>query len=382
MADAIGLGDETDPETIAEDFDTYLTSHITGLELPAASLLAILRDAISLDSSILRSIAAQTGSAIFRYIGPLFGISALNPVSATADAIFTMVDSASYEIPAGFQLDATGSDGSPVGFATIDTATITGGSGTIAIEAIDTGETANDLSGFMTQVNTLTGIDTVEIDGVSSGGSDGETDDEYEGRLSEILQLQSPAPILPDDFATYIRTTIAGVYRAVSVDLYDPDTGLYDQERFVCTFAVDEAGEAVTSGILTEAEAALQAVREATFESPVRAPTYTEIDVWFTVTSLSTYDDTDVQTRAIAAVEDMLSPANWGVLPGGDAATWVNQDTVRRYEIIALLNNVEGVDYVDEVWIAEHLDTAGLVDLSLTGPAPLTRAGDVLNTAP
>lgn len=382
MADYIGLGVETDPETIAEDFDAYVQSYFPEFVAAAGSLIAILRDAQSQNTAILNELANRHGEEIFRYIGPLFAIFPYNPVAASAETTWTMVDSSSYEIPAGTELDGTAADGSTIGFSTLTTTTISGGSGTITVQAVEAGTDANDVTGALVQVNAINGVDTVTLDAATSGGDEGETDEEYIDRLSDILQLQSPAPILPDDFATFIRTQVPGIYRAVSIDMYDPDTMLYDQERFVSTAAIDIDGEDISAPLQAEALELLNDAREATFEARIISPTYTTIDVWFTATSLTGYEDSEVQARAVSAVETLLSPATWGVIPGGDPQSWINQTDVRRYEIITAVNNVEGIDYVDELWIAESGDAAGLVDLTLTGVAPLTRAGTVLSEAP
>lgn len=382
MANAIGIGIETDPDVLSQEFDSYLDSYFPGVEFAAGSPMAVIRDAWAQASSELGYQVNETDSAIFRYFGPLAGIEPNDPVSATGTTTWTMVDSASYEIPAGTELDGVGTDGETVGLATIDTTTISGGSGTIEVQVVEPGEAGNDITGELTQVNAINGVVTVELDAATSGGSDGEADEDYEIRLSEILQLQSPSPILPDDFAIFVRTQIPEIYSATAIDLYDAEHDLENVERCCTTAVKDVDGEELSTEIMDEAQALLEAALMVNFLAFVIAPTYTTIDVNFTVTSLSDFDDDDVQSRAVSAVEEMLSPANFGVPNGGDPQVWVNTTVVRRYEIITALNNVEGVDYVGEVWIAKEGDTVGLLDIDLDGVAPLTRAGTVLNEAP
>lgn len=122
-------------------------------------------------------------------------------------------------------------------------------------------------------------------------------------------------------------------------------------------------------------------MRELTFIFNVIDATYTDVDVDAPATALAGFDTSIVEDSIVAAISDYLSPANWGI-PSGDSTRklWRNVTTVRRNELIALVNSVEGVDYVGNLRLALGGDPLGTVDITLDGPAALSRPGDVTAT--
>lgn len=391
MADQvyIGLGDETDPTTIAEDAYEYIQSYFPEWEPSEGNLETILIQTQAQEQSIERALAAETADEIFRYFGDLVGITPDDPTSATGTSTWTMIDDSGYTIPAGTQVSIVGLDGESVGFQVVEDVEVPGGStetaaGEVQLEAIETGTAGNDLAGDIELVDQLAYVTSAVLVDTTSGGSDGETDYEYLKRLTELLRLQAPRPILPDDFAVMARTLVTGVHRATAIDLYNAESEETDVPRCLTVAVVDENGDACSTEIKTAVDDLLQSYREVNFLVFVIDPTYTEIDCWFTISIKDDYDQTEVESSAISAVEDYLSPANWGLpdTTGSDTTTWVNSSTVRINELISLIDQVEGVDYVEQVWLAESGDPADTVNITLTGPAPLTQAGTVLAEEP
>src|SRR5690606_4047142 len=204
-----------------------------------------------------------------------------------------------------------------------------------------------------------------------------EDDDAYLARLSRELELMSPRPILPDDFAV-LAARVAGVARATAIDGYNPDDDTSDNERMVAVAAIDADGQAVPSGVKAQVEALLQSMREVSFVVHVIDPTYTEIDVAFTAKAFPGYAPADVQARAEQAVADYLSPAHWGLPPTGDDTAhggWWSQPVVRYLEVAAVLDRVEGLDYVSALTV-----DGGTSDVTLTGAIPLPKPGTIAGT--
>lgn len=149
-------------------------------------------------------------------------------------------------------------------------------------------------------------------------------------------------------------------------------------EKTLSVAVVDEAGLALSTGVKAAVDALLEAERELNFVFWVIDPTYSEIDVSATVKARPGFDAAGVEAACEQALADYFSPANWGLpgpndnFPGG----WRNQTAVRRFELIALLDNIDSVDYVTAVTLAVSPAALGTSDLSLTGPAPLTQPGD------
>jgi hypothetical protein len=76
------------------------------------------------------------------------------------------------------------------------------------------------LTGPMQTIDPLAFITSVEATTTSQGGVDPETTQAYMARLVQDLQLMTPRPILPKDFAA-LSQSFAGVFRAVAIDGYN-----------------------------------------------------------------------------------------------------------------------------------------------------------------
>lgn len=379
----IGLGDETDPIDIAQEAFDYLSSAISGWEPAPGNLETIIIESQAQEQSIERALAAQTAVDIFLFFGSLVGITPLVATPATGTATFVMVDDAGYTIPAGTQVTVTGLDGEEVPFIVVEDVVVPAlststGVGEVLLEAVNEGEAGSGLTGTLTLVDSLAFVESATIEGITTGGTDGETTSEYLDRLSRLLRLQAPRPILPNDFAA-LAQEVPGVGRATALDGYDPDTDTYDNERMVTVGVVDDAGEALSTPIKNAVEEFLEALREVNFLVPVIDPVYTDIDVDVEAVALEGYDTADVQTRVEDALNEYLSPANWGFPTTENGVSWVNSTVVRYLEVAQVINNVEGVDYIVEgqLEIAEGGGSLSAFDVPIAGPIALPRPGTI-----
>lgn len=215
---------------------------------------------------------------------------------------------------------------------------------------------------------------------------------------ANILQLDGSGAAIPFDMQTAlirngIGGTLAANFRALDVDPNAP-TGYVDSAGRVWTFAagplpvhptdeertvavaiVDEAGDPLPTGTKVEVDNYLESLREVNFVVNIIDPTYTAVDVDFTVTVAPEWDTADVIARATAAVEGYLDPASWG---GGNETppVWRFRTVVRLYEVAGVLNNVAGVDEVVTLLL-----NGAAVDVNLPGVAPLPTAGAVTGAA-
>jgi len=367
---------EQDTSTLAEAAFDYIRAEIPGWEPSAGNLETILIEALAQQASELAEVASTVPDAIFRYFGQsLLQVAQKDAVAASAYATWVMVDTDGYTVPAGTQV-ALGD----VAFETVDEFTVAGGGTTqtlVEMVAIEPGEGGNGLTGAATLVDPLAYVDTVTFTTTTSGGVDAESDDEYLDRLSDVLKTLAPRPILPADFAL-LAQQIDGVYRAVAIDLLDPVTPDTNAARSVTVSCVDEDGEGVSGTIKSKVDAALQAAREVNFDVYVIDPTYTTIDVTVDFKPVTGYLTSDVEDAVEAALEDYLSPANWGLTPGAESPDWQNVDKIRYYEVASVIDRVTGVDYID--YLAIEGNPYGS-DISLSGYAALPRAGTIVATA-
>lgn len=210
---------ETDADALKDDAVDYLTSSIPGWTAAAGNLETILIEAIAEMAAEQAEVASEVPSAIFRKFGEaLVGLAPIDGVEAVGSTSWTLNDTLGHTIPAGTFITI-----SEIPFQTSQETTVAVGvsSASIPIVAVDPGEQGNDLTGPAELVDTLAYVSDVEVTGVTAGGVDAETDDEYLDRLTDELTLMAPRPIVPQDFEILSRR-IAGVDRALAVDLWNP----------------------------------------------------------------------------------------------------------------------------------------------------------------
>lgn len=390
MAESIYPAIETDPTQIEEIGFDYLRSAIPGWE-PTGDGDLVTAD-IQVGARIaaeVRDVASDVPRSILRHLGEsVFGVPAIAAAPALVSATVTMRDDAGYTLPAGTEVlvQTAGDDG--VTFVVVEAVTVpptetASSSGAVTLRAAEgrEGEVGNGLTSAneATTIRALEFVEQLVLVGTSSGGVDAESDEAYEARLIAELGIQSPAPILPRDFAILARR-VPGVARALALNLYDPVTRTSDNERMVTVAVVDADGEPLGRSVKEAVAALLEAMREVNWRCPVIDPTYTRVDVEFTATAMPGEDPAVVQAAAIAAVEEYLSPAGWGTIASGEQPDWHDEPDVRLLELAWVLNQVPGLRHVERLELAEGGARLGTADVPLDGPAALPRAGEIRGT--
>lgn len=384
MTDAyIGLEDETDPDAIAQDAFDYIASKVPGFEAAPAAPMTVLVETQAAEQSVERSLASRTADSIFRFFGELVAVPPLDATRATVGSTWTLSDDDGHTIAAGTLIGLRDAAGELVAFRVASDVTVAAlatqtAAGEVILEAVNAGAAGSGLSGAVELIDALAFVASIALTGVTTGGVDAELDSDYLDRLAARLRLQAPRPIIPTDFEVLARD-VAGVERAVALDGYNPADQTSGNERMVAVAIVDEAGEALPSGVKDDVDELLQAQREATFVVNVIDPAYTTVDVTATAVAHAGFGLAAVDTAVEAALADFLSPANWGQPPFGEERAWVHTSVVRIWEVLEAVQRVEGVNYVTALTVE-----GGTVDVNLTGAAPLTRAGviSITVTAP
>lgn len=227
-----------------------------------ADTLVIFLNTVGQIAADLNTTAATVLPAIFRAYGTqLLGIPYENGTSAMVSSTWSFTgpapDSVSWLIPAATAVIVSGSV-----FYTQDDYTATMGdvSATLPLAASDTGTAYNNLGGIADgypDVQLLNGINwvtTVQTNAVTSGGTDQETDDDYQDRLSAVLQLQAPRPITASDFANFTVSDIAEEATGVAVGRATAIDGFYPTARTLSTGGTGPTALTAT-GSLTNAAA-------------------------------------------------------------------------------------------------------------------------------
>lgn len=385
MPDYIDFPIPTDPDELAQLAFDYLAEQIPGFVPAAGNLDTIFVEAIARIAAVVGTLASTVPTSIFRAYGPLIGLNPIDATPATAQTTWTLRDDAGYTIPAGTQVGVRAAGDQLVPFKVLTdivvapgaTATAGGAVTIVAAEAGAAGSGLGTTGGPVELVDLLDYVTGITLVAPTSGGVDAESDSAYLNRLRLDLQLLTPRPILAPDFAALARNT-PGVDRALAIDNYDPVTGTSDNERMVAVAVIDANGNQVTTAVKAAVTAALQAQREVNFVVNVIDPTYTVIDVSFTITVLSGFVEADVVGRAIAAVASYLSPANWGLAPTGDQRVWLRRQFVRYLELATVINNVQGVDEVTGLSLGVHGGAMGTDDVALAGAAALPQPGSIV----
>jgi hypothetical protein len=219
-----------DPEElIALAFD-YMRSNISGWEPAEGNLDVWMLEAFGSLSAEVAEIASLVPAAIFRYYGnTLMGLPPADATAASITSTWVAKDNAGYVVEAGTLVGITNLTGDTVPFEVMADVTIPSGQtttevGAVTLVALLPGEDASGIGGngqIATLLDVVDWVTSVTLTGVTTGGQDAETDDEYLDRLATLLRLMAPRPILPQDFAILARQN-ENVYRALAVDGLNP----------------------------------------------------------------------------------------------------------------------------------------------------------------
>jgi hypothetical protein len=369
----IALPVTTDPEALASDAIAYLAAQQPGWVAREGHLETWMLRAFARMANESAKVAAQAPLAIFRYFGErLLDLPPLVGARAQASSTWTLTDTAGHTIPAGTTVGYRTSASSLVLLRTVADVVVPAGSnrtaaGAVLLEAVEVGGSVNGLPAApLVVVDNLAAVAAVETTTVTAGGADAETESVYLDRLAAELQLLSPRPILPKDFAALARNE-PYVGRAVAIDGFNRSDGSYGNARLVTVAAVDALGQPLTTSQKNTLRAKLDGAREVNFVVDVIDPTYTTVDITAQVVPLPGENVATVSKAVVSALMAFLSPAQWG----GPSPAWHNTTAVRYLTVAHVLNGVPGVDYVSGLQIASGGGQLATVDAVLFGAAPL-----------
>lgn len=295
----------------------------------------------------------------------LYGVSRGEGDPATGVVEFTLADSFGHTIPAGTTMRVSAADtGEELMFATDDDLVISPGStvGFAAVTATESGSSGNGVTvGTMLElVDSIAYVDQVEVTTGTAGGSDLETDTEFYNRGAIRLSRLVDTLVLAEHFtAAALEDTNVG--RAHTYDLYDGvGASVGTDVGHVTVVVTDDDGAALSAPIKTALHDVLAAQAVAGLTIHIIDPTYTTINVDVDISVLPGFDPAVVEAAVINALQGYLNPATW---------EWGT--TVYLYELVSLIDQVEGVDR-PATFVTPTTDTV------LTGDAgQLAQAGTI-----
>jgi hypothetical protein len=319
--------------------------------------------------------------------------------SATATATVEAVDNLGHTLEAGDIILVTPEGGAPVAFEVAETVEIKAGetktvAGAVKLRAVEPGVEGNIPGAATCEPNEL--LAWVKPKGITLatapvGGEEEETTQAYAQRIRELAKIVKPQPILPEDFANYVRLLVPGIERCVAVDLLElthatPTAEEIEKEegsaitaegveRCVTVIPLTAEGTVPPKATLEEAYNRLKAAREETFLPFIGLPTSHSIEVKVVGKFFKGYTEAVVEANVKAALEELLNPATFGTPPSGDTTSWINKKVLRYQDVVTALNNVAGFNYYTELKL-----NGGTADIALTGIAPLVKAGTLTIT--
>lgn len=300
----------------------------------------------------------------------LMGLTRDLGAAATGSVTFTAGDTAGYTIPAGtaLRIDTTGVD--DVDVTTNTALTIAAGqtTGTVAVTARPVGTANNGVpAGTRLEVlDSVSGISSAVLaSGGLAGGRDPEDGDAFLARAAPRLTTLTTTLARAADVEAYVISAYPSVARVKVLDLYDANTPQVDPGGSPGNTTIAVAGlggTAVPGATLTAIDTDVTNRVVAGLNVTVVNANVTAIDVAITVLALPGQTAATVQANVIAAIGTYLNPDTWD---------WGR--LVRRNELIARADTAAGVDTVLSV-------TTPANDLTLTGAAPLAKAGTITVT--
>ena len=218
--------------------------------------------------------------------------------------------------------------------------------------------TANSGVGFVYVPFTMSGFDDVQVQVVFGAGVS--IPNSGSVVVSQVSLLSgSPRTTPPANYQSGPSWTEGGHYNGA---------GTFNSPRSVAVIPLDVAGfasdPATTNNLLTY----LQESREANFLISTLTPNYVPINVTWTAIAGPGYVPDDLVTAGNNAIDDFLSPANWG---GGSNTppTWDGSaTTVQAYDIAAVLGNIPGIVSVSSVGLTQGTATSvGVYNIVVSG---------------
>ena len=358
------------PDQILDDIITRLQDLHPGWEPHRADLVTMLAESVAFVTSMVLGVVSDTRDSLYRRAGlAIFGVPEIPAAPAVAVTTWTVQDTSGYAIPQGTEVGYLTSTGDTMIFRTTADVVIPAGQSAasgVEVTAITPGSQGNGLTGPVLVSSTTPWVTGITQAFPTSGGEDGETDEEYLARLPREIEVQR-TPVRERDFQA-VAMRIPGVGRAVAIDGWNTVSDTLGNEKTVGVVVATTDGLACSTDVKAAVKTAIEAVREVNFIVGVTDPAFTSVTVTYAATAYPGFTTADVKARVDAAILAFLSPATWG-MPTWEAALdggqWLNEPVVRVNDVVAVIDSVQGVRAVTAVQIN------GGGDLTMAGRVPL-----------
>lgn len=279
--------------------------------------------------------------------------------------VVSMTDGNVIPVGTAVSLDLTNIGLDPIVFYTDAELIIPEGQTEGTISATALGVYMSDANGIpantaMSILDSITYLDAAYTATAVTDGSPPEEDLDWYTRGFKRLQRLTETLVLPHHFVAMAEEQTY-VEKATVIDNYDADNpGVIGQQLGFISLYIYGNNENVSPADKADLLAKITPATHAGLIVRIEDPTITPIDV---TVGISIEPTADVGTTVIAveqALKEYLNPMNWD---------W--DGVVRRNDLISLVTNVPGVDFVDSLPVPA-------TNITLTGPANLVTWGDIV----
>jgi len=329
----------------------------------------LLMEAIAQPVSELIFAVNRLPAAMSEVIMAWYGIERDPGTEPTVNIRFTVNVTDGLTIPVGtavsLDLESVGLD--PIVFYTDEELVIEAGQNQGVVAATANGVFIADANGIpantaMSVLDSIIYVDSAYTDSVVTDGSQPEEDIDWYTRGFQRLQRLTETLVLPHHFEA-IANEQTYIERSHVVDNFDADNpGTPGEQLGFVSLYVYGNNEMVSAEDKLDLMSKITPATHAGLTIRLDDPTITPVDVTAEV-ALEASADVGTTTLAIEqAVQDFLSPMTWNW--GG---------VVRRNDLISLITNVPGVDFVNNLSVPS-------ANITLPGIANLVTAGEVIIT--
>lgn len=337
------LFDITDQEVIAAAL-AQLELNVPELELREGHMEVVILESIALEIAEMIVAINRVPGAVVETVIQLAGVTRDVGAEPTATATVDAGDTVGHTIPAGTRVWLPLPSGDAVTFlvetdSNGDEPTIPAGSTSVVVSLVGAEYTAaaNGLpvGTVLELADPVPWIDTITLATAVAGGRDPEDDDDWRDRGVTRLSRLTDALVVPNHFeAAALEDSSIG--RALVIDVWDGSGGAPGDDPghiTVCVLGAD--GTLLSAPAKAALEASMEDRAVATLDVHVIDATIDPVDVTVEVTLLDGYEADLVEDAVVSALEAYLDPLAWRA-----------GDTVRLYEVVSLVDRVEGVDHV------------------------------------
>lgn len=339
-----------------EDAISYAQQTLPAWVPEAGNIEVVVTEAVATIAARVIAAANRVPGAVVETLLKLFDIDRSDGIKATGTVSITAVDSVGYTVPAGTAVSYFPVDGTqPLTYILDNDVTIAAGSttgtSTVTAQVVGTAHNKPSTGARLQVLATMPYVLSTSFSVAPSGGADAESDDEFFDRAVTTLASYSSALVTENQISTYVLTNYPTVHRCKTYsrrrsadrDTTDGDYTTHDGYALVVLTKEnddinDTSDVSLTASELQEIEDDLEDRTVSSLEVELANAQLISIDVSASFNVLPTYLTSAVEDAVTAALQNYLNPNTWD---------W--DSVVRANEIVVLIDQVPGVDYVSSV---------------------------------